>query len=68
MMERAWPASRHGVSRRHREEVLRSPGLWPYLVRVVRDAPKSTWKVCGCGGRDSEQGRAELLTLGLGGI
>ena len=40
-------------SSRHREEALRSPGLWPYLVWVVRDASKSTVKVCGCGEEQS---------------
>ena len=29
-------------SSRHREEALRSPGLWPYLVWVVRGSSKST--------------------------
>lgn len=67
-MERAWPASRYGVPRRHREEVLRSPGLWPYLVWVVRDTSKSSLKVCGFGDRYSEQGRAEPLTLDPGEI
>lgn len=41
-------------SRRHREEIFRSPGLWPYLVWVVREVPRTTVKRCGCETNDRD--------------